>query len=325
MKKAIVTGATGFIGSWVIRELLRQGIEVIAVVRENPTKQKGLDDLGARSVVCNLETIAQLPQLIEDRNIDTFYHFAWQGVSDADARDADIQLANVRATLDVIDAMQVMGIQTFIGAGSLHEAEGIVEMAEHKVVTNLGFMYKAAKTCAHWMAKAKAGAAGIRFFWPIITNAYGEGENSGRLINTVIRKLLAGESPALTEGTQLYDFIHVSDVARAFYLIGEKGIDGTNYTIGSGEPRPLREYLIEVAEIVNQMRGGEPVALGFGKAGTNAVHLPAEAFSALSLGQDTEFRCKLDFQVGVALTVKWASGMIRRNCKVRQYFRSNLD
>lgn len=103
-------------------------------------------------------------------------------------------------------------------------------------------MYTAAKICIHWMAKA--GAAGIRFFWPVITNAYSEGESSGRLINvTVIRKKLAGESPDLSKGKQLYDFVHVSNVGRAFYLIGLKGVDGTNYTIGSDELKLLREFL----------------------------------------------------------------------------------
>lgn len=308
MKKVIVTGATGFVGSWVVRELLRQGVEVIAVVRKNSTNQSALDGLDVRQVLCDLTDMARLPQLVEDRDIDTFYHFAWQGVSDADARDAEIQLSNVRAALDILDAMQVMGIQTFIGAGSLHEAEGIVEMAEHKVVTNLGFMYKAAKTCAHWMAKAKAGAAGIRFFWPIITNAYGEGEQSGRLINTVIRKILTGESPELSEGKQLYDFVHVSDVARAFYLIGEKGIDGANYTIGSGDAKPLRDFLSQVGEIANAVKGApniEPIPLQFGAIKSNIVFLSDAFFDSGRLTIDTGYVPQISFDVGVRRTVNW--------------------
>lgn len=304
MKKVIVTGATGFVGSWVVRELLRQGVEVIAVVRKNSTNQSALDGLDVRQVLCDLTDMARLPQLVEDRDIDTFYHFAWQGVSDADARDAEIQLSNVRAALDILDAMQVMGIKTFIGAGSLHEAEAIAEMAEDKVITNLGYMYKAAKICTHWMAKAKAGAAGIRFFWPVITNAYGEGENSGRLINTVIRKILAGESPALSEGKQLYDFVHVSDVARAFYLIGEKGVDGTNYTIGSGEPKPLREFLTQVGEIANAAKGGEPVSLGFGERTGVPVFLREEAFLMLQLTEDTDYHPMICFNEGIMRAVE---------------------
>ena len=71
-------------------------------------------------------------------------------------------------------------------------------MNEDKVISNLGYMYKATKTAAHWIGKAKCGTYGIRFFWPLI-NTYGEEERSARLVNTIIRKVLHGESPDLSE------------------------------------------------------------------------------------------------------------------------------
>ena len=133
-----------------------------------------------------------------------------------------------------------------------------------KVISNLGYMYKATKTAAHWIGKAKCGTYGIRFFWPLI-NTYGEEERSARLVNTIIRKVLHGESPDLSAGNQYYDFVHVSDVARALILIAEKGVDGTNYTIGSGDAKPLKEFLKIVGQVANDLHGGEPVELGFGK------------------------------------------------------------
>lgn len=150
-----------------------------------------------------------------------------------------IQEQNLQSTLDLIDAMHIMKIGCFIGCGSMHEAESLVEMNEDKVISNLGYMYKATKTAAHWIGKAKCGTYGIRFFWPLI-NTYGEEEKSARLVNTIIRKVLNGESPDLSAGNQYYDFVHVSDVARALILIAEKGVDGTNYTIGSGDGKTVK-------------------------------------------------------------------------------------
>src|SRR5699024_8233428 len=138
--------------------------------------------------------------------IDAVFHFAWQGVSDLDARNQAIQIQNLQSTLDLIDAMVKMSIKTFVGAGSLHEVEAIVEMQENKTISNMGYMYKSAKIAAHWMGKAKSGNVGIRFFWPLI-NTYGEGEKSTRLINTTIRKIVLGEEPALSNGNQYYDFV----------------------------------------------------------------------------------------------------------------------
>lgn len=87
--------------------------------------------------------------------------------------------------------------------------------------------------------KSKGWSIWNKVFWPLI-NTYGEEENSPRLINTMIRKIFKGETPELSAGEQYYDFVHVCDVAKALCLIAEKGVDGTNYVIGSGNAKPLK-------------------------------------------------------------------------------------
>lgn len=304
MRKVIVTGATGFIGRFLVRELVKQNIETIAVVRKGSRNLKTIGNLPVRIVECDLSGLGQLPRLVLDRDTDTVFHTAWQGVSDQDAKDQEIQIQNLRATLELIDAMNEMHIKTFIGCGSIHEAESLVEMAGDKTVSNLGYMYKASKTAAHWMGKAKCGAYGIRFFWPLI-NTYGEEERSERLVNTVIRRIFAGESPDLSAGSQFYDFVHVTDVARALCLIAGKGVDGTNYVIGSGEAKPLKEFLVIVGEVANRLSGGTDVPLGFGKVTSNVVSLPKETFDASTLQQDTGFKIRVPFREGIERTARW--------------------
>jgi UDP-glucose 4-epimerase len=315
LKKAIVTGATGFVGKWVVRELLNNGVEVIAIAREGSKKLSIFEGLSVKVVECNLNHLAKLPELISDRDIDIVYHFAWQGISDADTKDSVIQIQNLQATLDVLNAMTVMGIKAFVGAGSLHEAESQLEMMDNKVISNLGYMYKAAKIAAHYMGKAKAGDSKIKFFWPIISNTYGEGEESGRLINMVIRKVLVGESPDLSSGEQYYDFVHISDVAKAFYLIGEKGKNGSNYIIGSGYARPLKEFLSEVGRIANPN-----VELGFGKIKASVVNMPHETFNMTNLIEDTGFEPKVSFEEGITRTVEWIKKDINKDRKFNATF-----
>ncbi len=206
--------------------------------------------------------------------------------------------------MDLIDAMHQMKIGTFVGAGSLHEAEAIVETMEDKIISNLSYMYKASKIAAHWMGKAKAGDYGIRFFWPLI-NTYGEEERSSRLVNTVIRKIHEGVSPALSAGNQYYDFVHVCDVARAMRLIAEKGVDGTNYFIGSGEAKPLKEFLKIVGRVANEFNGGTNIALGFGQIVDNVVCLSKEVFDTAKLKKDTGFEIAISFEEGIERTAKW--------------------
>ena len=304
MKKAIVTGATGFIGKFLVRELVKQNIEVIAVVRKGTKNINTINTLPVKIVECNIADYCMLPDIIAEQDIDTVFHIAWQGVSDQDARNEAIQMQNLQSTLDLIDAMHAMKIGCFIGCGSMHEAESLVEMREDKVISNLGYMYKAAKTATHWMGKAKCGAYGIRFFWPLI-NTYGEEEKTARLVNTIIRKVLHGESPDLSAGNQYYDFVHISDVSRALILIAEKGVDGTNYTIGSGDAKPLKEFLKIVGQIANDLRGGDSVKLGFGKITSNVIFLPISTFDVTKLYEDTGFKPLISFKEGIERTARW--------------------
>ena len=80
MKKAIVTGANGFVGSHLVKELLSHDIEVIAVIRREESASQSLPPHSKlKKVVCPLEEIANLPDKVADRDIDVFYHFAWDG------------------------------------------------------------------------------------------------------------------------------------------------------------------------------------------------------------------------------------------------------
>ena len=130
MKKAIVTGATGFIGKFLVRELVKQNVEVIAVVRRGTKNLNTINALPVKIVECNIADYHMLPDMIADRDIDVVFHIAWQGVSDLDARNEAIQMQNLQSTLDLIDAMHIMRIGCFIGCGSMHEAESLVEMNE---------------------------------------------------------------------------------------------------------------------------------------------------------------------------------------------------
>lgn len=304
MKNVLVTGATGFIGNKMIDKLLEENLSVIAVVRENSNRIDTLRDKNVKLVYCDLNNIKNLPTLLEGKEIDTIYHFAWQGVSDKDLKNEYIQLDNVQATLDLINIAPLIGCKRFIGAGSIHELEAQKEMDEDKIVTNLGMAYKTAKLTAHYMGKALAGSKNIDFFWPLISNTYGIGENSSRLINTIIRNIFNNQTTPLSSGDQHYDFVYIDDLIEAFYLIGQKGINGRNYFIGSGNPKPLKEYL-EIVEDVTNKKNESNIKLSFGEIKSNVVYLPKESFDISSLVNDTGWHPTTWFEEGIKLTVDW--------------------
>lgn len=297
MKKAIVTGGMGFIGRNLVKELHKQGVSVIIV---DKYLGDAVDDAQTKHIRCELSDIRTLPELIPDRDIDIIFHLAWQGVADSDAGNYEVQIANVQAALDLIDVAKQLNIPSFLGAGSLHEIEGKIEMDAQLPIQNPRFAYKAAKYAAHGFVKAKAGEKGIRFLWPLITNTYGYGDRSNRLINYFIRSVQSGVAPSLSAGEQTYDFVYISDLVHALYLIGEKGVDGRDYMIGSGNLRPLRQWLEEAGRTIDPK-----VPLGFGEIRSNVISIPAEAFRYESLFEDTGFTPVVSFEEGVSLTAQW--------------------
>jgi len=309
MKKAIVTGATGFIGRSLIAELISEEIFTFAIVRPNSLNTSLLPESSLLSVIeCDLNNISNLPDLISDRDIDVFYHLAWEGVSGQYQSDYHAQLKNIEYTLNATEILPIFGIKKFISTGSLHEAECIIEMSNSEINTNLGVMYKSAKLAAHYMARVKVCALGIDFIWPIIINAYGVGERSPRLVNSTIRKILQKEPVDFTEGKQLYDFVYITDVAIALRLLGEHGKSCVQYNIGSGNPKPLREYL----EVIGQ-RTDPTVPLNFGAHKSKPVFLKTEHFDTTTLHKDTGFENKIKFEKGIDLTHTWIKTEIMSN------------
>lgn len=95
MKKAIVTGANGFVGSTLVKELIGRNVQVIALDREGCSGNLPENDL-VRFVPCDLAEMASLKDKVADRDIDVFYHFAWVGSAGPARADTALQLQNAQ-------------------------------------------------------------------------------------------------------------------------------------------------------------------------------------------------------------------------------------
>ena len=136
--------------------------------------------------------------------------------------------------------------------------------------------------------------------WAYITNAYGVGEKSPRFVNTTLRKIIHGEKLEFTSGLQNYDFIYIDDVVEAFLLLGLYGKSNKGYMIGSGNARPLKEFIIEMCK--RNSPDNPPV---FGSVPYTGVNLPLEIFSTREIENDCGFKAKVSFAEGTEKTLVW--------------------
>ena len=299
MERAIVCGGAGFVGSALVRELVRQGVETWVIVRQGfADRNRRLEGLPVHLVFCDLDQIARVPELV-DRPIDVWYQLAWDGLFNEPLLDYRRQIANIQFVMDAIVAARRIGCRKFVGSGSISQYELTVPEGRH-AVGDKHKIYKTAKLACEYMGEGVAQQQGIDFIWPIFTNIFGAGETSNRLINSMIRNLLAGKRQSLSEGNQIYDFIYITDAARALYLIGEKGKPGGHYVLAGGDAKPLKEFLKTLRDIVDP--GAE---LGFGEMAFNGIYLPAELYSIEELTRDTGFRPEVPFPEAIRLTAAW--------------------
>lgn len=299
MEKAIVTGANGFIGTAVCTELSSQGTEVIAVVKDSKSDINGISNLpGLRVVYCSLPDFKNLHNVIPDRDVDVMYHFAWTGCYGKARADSAIQTDNIRYTCDTVRACGKIGCGRFVFASSIMEYE--IEAVMHtELVPGINTLYCTAKTAADYMARAIAGSLDISYIRALISNVYGVGEKSPRLINTSIRKLLNSEHCAFSTGEQMYDFVYVTDAAKIFAGLGKKGKSNRTYYIGNS-PRPLKEYLLEMRDVV-----APDMKLGLGELPFDGVSLSYTEFDINAVYEDIGLKPEVMFAEGIKKTVQW--------------------
>lgn len=298
MNIAIVTGANGFVGKAVVKELTSQGIKVFAVVRKNAKKLEDLLNNSNVSIIeCNMNSYSELPKQIE--NADVFYHFAWNGSAGPLRADEKIQLENIQYSCDAIRAAAKIGCHKFVMAGSImeYEVEAIMRTAQSPVQTTI---YCTAKKTADYMCRAIANTLGIGYICGLISNIYGPGEVSPRLINTSIKKILKKEHMAFSAGEQIYDFIYITDAAKIFVAIGEKGSNNKIYYIGSRNPYKLKDFLVEMRDAVDKN-----VEIGIGELPFCGVSLSYKEFDIDAVYRDTGVEVTVPFSEGIKNTANW--------------------
>lgn len=299
MKKVIVTGANGFVGSALVKELVKNDVEVLAMDMPGCNGNLPVCDK-VKFLPLALDNISSLKDLINDRDFDCFYHFAWAGSAGAARADTKLQLQNAQWTIDCLRAAKEVGCLKFVAAGSIMEHETMAAAFASGNKPGLGYIYGSGKLVAHTMAMSVAADIGIDLVWAEITNAYGVGELSPRMVNTTIRKVIKGEEPQFTAGTQNYDFVYIDDVAKAFYLIGKNGKPFNEYLIGSSNAKPLKEFLLEMKAAI-----APDLNFVFGDIQFTGINLPLEKYDCSKTEKDIGFKAQISFGEGCRRTMEW--------------------
>jgi nucleoside-diphosphate-sugar epimerase len=298
LKSAIVTGATGFVGSWLVEKLLSENISVTALVVEGEERIAEHIRNSLKIIHYEPENIFRVSDLIT--GADVFYNIGWAGVSPENKNNVELQLSNICSALDAVKFAVRMECKRFIGIGTVAEyvyCDGLIGPSQAPSPADI---YGAAKLSARFLSEQTAKLLGIGFNWVILPSTFGARRNDNNIITYTIRSLLKGECPSFTKLDQMWDFLYISDVARALYLIADKGIAGKTYGVGSGIYRPLHEYIETIRDMIDPR-----LPLGIGDRAYPQGRKSSSCVNISDLVADTGFTPMMSFEEGIRDTIRY--------------------
>ena len=308
MKKAIITGPTGAIGIALIQELIKHRIFVTAVCHRHSGRISRIPQHELVKVIeCDLSELRTLVDLLES-NYDVFYHFAWACTIGNSRNNVSAQIENIQYTIDAVEVAKQLGCRTFIGAGSQAEYGRYDGILNSEVATFPENGYGIAKLCAGQLSRIRCEQLGLDHIWTRILSVYGPFDGENTLISSLIKRLLLEERPKCTKGEQVWDYMYSKDAAKALLLLGEKGLSGKIYCLGSGDAKPLSEYITLIRDMI-----APGIEIGWGDipySTKQVMHLQADITDLI---RDTGFKPEYSFENGIAETIRWMKEVFHEN------------
>lgn len=241
-----VTGASGFIGKYVVKSLLASGYKVIVSVRN--LEKFTLRDENLTIISGDFFHNESVKEEIKSYSPKQCINLAWAGIPDLSF---SVCRKNLNYGLDLLEFCKDIGITTFIGMGSCWEYENPVGQVAEESALSCDNSFKATKNSLRFMADAFCSENNIGFYWLRLFYVYGPGQRSASVIPHIINSIKQGRQPDLKGAYHANDFVHVQDVADAVATVLKVKPKQKVLNIGNGKPTRVIDILGIIAENMN--------------------------------------------------------------------------
>lgn len=301
--RVFLTGATGFIGSYVLQQLLAKGADVAVLLRPQSNHWRITSELTkCRIISGGLGHIGDIENDIKQFAPNALIHLAWDGVENQH-RNAEKQLQDIIYSQRLFEICIASGVHTIIGTGSQAEYGPCNYPLSEEAPTNPSTLYGISKLATCHLLRILCEQHRVRYIWHRIFSSFGPKDNSSWFIPMLINKLISEESPALTEGTQLWDYVYVEDAARAIVdSLFEPNCHGV-FNIGSGQSFTIRDIATRLRDILNPS-----LSLGFGQVPFRPDQVMFLQADITRLKSILNWQPQVELQEGLQRTIQWIKG-----------------
>jgi UDP-glucose 4-epimerase len=299
--KVAITGATGFVGSFVLRSILQDQKHEVAVLGRNRETAWRIDDVmdKAQWIQADLDDAETYSKALHAFVPDAVIHLAWSGVGSAD-RNSPQQFQSLSSSLNLLEAAISAGCKHWVGLGSQAEYGRCRNRVTENQATQPTTLYGQSKLSAGQLMAMRCKQVDVRFAWMRLFSSFGPTDNPEWMIPYLIRQLSRKERPALTLGEQLWDYIYVEDAANAVYSVLNSPEASGVFNLGSGKTIQLRRFVEKIRDRIDPS-----LPLGFGEVAyreDQVMHLEADNSRLIEL---TGWEPVTPLDTAIANTVAW--------------------
>lgn len=244
--KFVITGANSFIGAAMARKISQAGWESILVVRPG----REIEPLPHTKILSmDMRDYSKLGELTGP--CDCFLHLVWRGTRGPLRTDREIQQENVSYSLQGIESMLRVGCGRVVLAGSQAEYGLQLELTSERAVCMPHTEYGKAKLALSQQTAELCIQKNVDYKLLRIFSVYGPGDYSDTMIMSILNDMLKNNPCKLTQCTQQWDFLYVSDAVEAIFRLCSAPCSNGVYNIASGDVRPLKSFVEEMYEVTH--------------------------------------------------------------------------
>lgn len=265
MKKIVITGATGIIGIHLIKQWLKTKNEIYAVTRPDSKNIVRIPKSSNVHIIeLSLDRYDHLQRMIG--NADYFYHLAWEGTRAPYRNNPEIQKNNFTKSIKAFEAAKEMGCSFFLGTGSQAEYGPMLGVVDEESPCYPTTEYGKWKNKTNNILSDMSLSVSMKYIWVRLFSIYGQYDYPGTLIMQCINKMENNQKIEMTAGTQIWDYLYIEDAVKAMVMFAAYECNNGTYILASGDQRPLKEYILELKNI---LRSNSDVLFGVIPYGIN--------------------------------------------------------